>query len=82
LPGEGGVTKEQLATLENPTDMQLALQGGNFIAWCNTVHASLKDEPTRGLPLYRNDTSLYAAQSGDHPKYALGPGAYYDHPLA
>ncbi|GAA5783981.1 hypothetical protein [Chitiniphilus shinanonensis] len=62
-------------------DGKLAQAGGDFGGWYDTLHASLKDEPTRGLPMVPNDSVQYAMQrqwQDDHPLYAArGDDAYY-----
>ncbi|NMF91598.1 hypothetical protein [Aromatoleum petrolei] len=53
---------------------------GNFGAWYDKVHASLKDEPTRGYVAVGNDTVAYALQRNmrdDHPLYASAAGGFY-----
>ncbi|AOY01994.1 hypothetical protein [Jeongeupia sp. USM3] len=62
-------------------DGKLAQAGGDFGQWYDHVYASLKNEPTRGLPMMANDTIQYALQrqgQDDHPMFALaGHNAYY-----
>lgn len=53
---------------------------GNFGAWYEEIHASLKDEPTRGHVAVANNTTVYALQRDmgeDHPLYASGAGGFY-----
>ncbi|MBM3114922.1 hypothetical protein [Jeongeupia naejangsanensis] len=61
-------------------DGKLAQLGGDFGEWYDGVYASLKDEPTRGLPMVANNTTEYKVQrlQEDHPLFAAtGSNAYY-----
>jgi hypothetical protein len=74
--------KELLRSLPAQGDQRLALEGGEFGDWYETVYASLKDEPTRGLAMVPNDTAEYslqvAMQGRDHTLFAsTGDRAYY-----
>lgn len=62
------------------TDTQLAQAGGDFGAWFDSVYDGLKNDPTRGLPLFRNNSTEYFCQRDgrdDHPKFANESGSYY-----
>jgi len=62
------------------TDTQLAQLGGDFGAWHGELYANLKDEPTRGYPVYKNNTAQYAMQRDgrdDHPIFGNERGTYY-----
>lgn len=80
LPGIGGGYtrdfKELLRSLPQQADQRLASGGGEFGDWYETVHASLKEEPTRGLAMATNDSMEYslqvAMQGRDHTLFASG----------
>ena len=59
---------------------KLALLDGDFGAWYDTVHASLKDDATRGYVALANNDIGYDMQRDlgtDHPLYASTDGAFY-----
>ena len=86
LPGIGGGYKsdfkELLRSLPAQGDQRLAQEGGEFGDWYETVYASLKDEPTRGLAMVPNDSAEYSLQAAmqgrDHTLFAsTGDRAFY-----
>ena len=74
--------KKLLRSLPVQADLRLSEEGGQFGDWYETVYASLKDEPTRGLAMVPNDSVEYSLQTvmqgRDHTLFSSAGGrAFY-----